>query len=399
MRILPLVRKELAEILRQRELVALILAVPLIELLILGYVLSTPLKDLPVALVDLARTPVSREIVRQIGASPLLRVVGAEPRSGRAEDALADGRRRAVVRLRPAAAGPARAMGIPDVQVTVDGTDPFTSGALANAIDAALGRVAGALAERSSATVVAVPLAPGSPRIGTAVLARFNPDLRSVDAMGPGLVGLLLTLLTFFVTGLSLVREREQQTLDTLLVTGLTPLEIFLGKGIPMMGVGLLHLAAGVPLLAAWFGVPFRGSPLPMLAAAVPYVAAVVSAALAVSALARNQRQTMFVSWYAMIALILFSGFLTPVESIPAAAVHARLVAALNPFRELLEVSRQVMLKGAGTGATAPHLARLAGLCAAAGAASFVAFRRGLRRGAPSRSPRGRADAVTPRSS
>ncbi len=176
-------------------------------------------------------------------------------------------------------------------------------------------------------------------------LIRFNPKLESINYMGPGIVALLLTILTLFLTSLSLVREKEQQTMDTLLISRLNPLEIYVGKAIPMTVIGLIQMSIAILTVILWFKIPVRGNILYLFLAAFIFLSAILSYALFISTLANTQQQALFFSWFSMITFILLSGLFTPVENIPSGL---RFLADINPLRYLIKIIREIFLKGNG---------------------------------------------------
>jgi len=379
MRIAYLIKKEATEIVRQKELLFLILIVPLLEIIILGYVVAAEIRGIPVEIIDLSGGRAAREISQRISSHPILHLRRIVQRPEEALEILKSGRARAVVTLRDAPAGPLRQAGIPEIQILVDGTDAFAPPAAVGALNGIVRDylMKSALFGRQSPD----PLFGGAPAsISIKTQVRFNPNLRAIDSQGPGLVGLLLTFVTFFIAGLALVREKEQQTLDTLLVSRLRPIEIFIGKGLPAAAAGLLNLLFGIPLLMFWFKVPFRGSAGLLLLASVIYLAAIVSLALAYSALSSTQQQAMFLTWYTIMTIVVLSGFFTPLESIPSGAVLSRAIAAVNPFRYLMRIVRSIMLKGGGLSFILNDLLILSALCIVFSTISYALFRRSLKR-------------------
>jgi ABC-2 type transport system permease protein len=381
-RLRALLRKEATEILRQRELLFLILAVPLVEIVVLGFVLAVDVRNIPVRVIDESGSAAVPRFAVRIGAAPALQLEGVR-RSGDAMACLVRGEAKAVVTIRKAAGARFPWIDVPEIQIFVDGSDAVAAQAAAGALGAiARDFVAEELAaarEGPSALLVAPrPVLP--PDIAVRTLVRYNPDLRSVWAQGPGLVGLLLTFITFLLAGLGVVREREQQTLDTLLVSRLRPIEIFLGKGLVPAAAGLAHLAVGIPVLMLAFKVPFRGSAILLLLASLIYLVAAVSLALGFSAASGTQQQAMFLTWYTIMTVVVLSGFFTPLESMLPEAHLSRAVATVNPFRYLMRIVRAVMLKGAGPGDLAGDFAALAGLAVLFFAGSYAVFRRALKR-------------------
>ena len=176
-------------------------------------------------------------------------------------------------------------------------------------------------------------------------LIRFNPRLKSITYMGPGIVALLLTIVTMFLTSISLVREKEQQTMDTLLISRLTPLEIYMGKALPMAIIGLAEMFLGVLVVILVFDITMRGSIIWLLLSAVVFLFATLSYALFISTLCTSQQQALFFSWFSMVTFLLLSGLFTPIENIPEAL---QWLVAINPLRYLIQIIREIFLKGNG---------------------------------------------------
>jgi ABC-2 type transport system permease protein len=369
MRLWSLIRKEVVEILRQREFLFLLLVVPLIETVLLGYVVAIDIRNVPVAVVATTDGPVARRIERRIAEDPAFRVVTATPAPAEPLDLLREGRAKAVVVLRDRVPDPGPAGGIPEVQIVIDGSEIST----ALYSDGTLRRIA--------AEAIADALPPAAlPGLAVETRVRFNPGLRTIDSWGPGLVGLLLTVLTVLIGASTLARERDQQTIDTLRLSRLGSLRLVLGKGTPAVLAGAVGLILGLPLLVLWFRVPFRGSVAILILAALLYLVAASALALVISALASSHGQSMLLSWYVIIVAILLSGYFTPVESIPAGILLPRAIAAVNPFRYLMLVVRGVMLKGNGLADSARDLLSLAGLAFGYFALAGLVFHRVFRR-------------------
>jgi ABC-2 type transport system permease protein len=183
-----------------------------------------------------------------------------------------------------------------------------------------------------------------------------------------------------FITSFSFVREREQQTMDTLLMSRLKPLEIFAGKALPAVLVGLLDMVLGIAVVILWFGIPVRGNILYLFPAALLYLAAVLSYALIISTVVSNQQQAMFFTWFSLILFLLLSGFLTPLESIRSGAPALMVLTDINPMRYLIKIIREIFLKGNGPAAFWRDLASLGGIALALTSLSLLNFRRTISR-------------------
>ncbi|MDZ7343058.1 MAG: ABC transporter permease, partial [candidate division KSB1 bacterium] len=171
----------------------------------------------------------------------------------------------------------------------------------------------------------------------------YNLNLESQRYMIPGLIGLLATVITMFLTSMGLVREKEIGTLEQLMVTPIRPLELIVGKVLPFLIIGLVEINIMLAVAFLVFDLTLAGSYPLLLAVSVLYFLSSMGLGIFISTLAETQQQAMFLSWFFMIFLILMSGFLTPIANMPAAwqkATH------LNPMRYYVNLLREIFLKG-----------------------------------------------------
>jgi len=367
MRILYLLKKEFTEILRQKELLPLVFIAPLIQIVILGYVVRTDITRIPIQVVNRSQSPVALELCNRIEATPCFQVrkTGRPGGTDSYREVLKRGEVAAVVVFRDKTGR--RPFGLPRIQILMDGVDSNTSAIAAGYLS---GIIRQYLREEVSRRGMNFPL-------DFQNLIRFNPDLRSINYMGPGMVGLLLTILTLFLTSVSIVREREQQTMDTLLMSPLRPIEIYLGKALPMAIIGLIQMAVGVVTVILWFRIPVRGNLWYLCLSGLVFLPAILSYALLISTLVRSQQQALFFSWFSMITFILLSGLFTPVANIPSSL---RWIADINPIRYLIQIIREIFLKGNGIEYFYRDLLILAGITAGVVTLSLLNFRRFISR-------------------
>jgi ABC-2 type transport system permease protein len=191
--------------------------------------------------------------------------------------------------------------------------------------------------------------------------------------MGPGIVALLLVMLCLFLTSVSIVREKEQQTMDALLSSNLNTLEIFLGKAGPMAILGIAQMCLGILVVGFWFKIPIRGNILYLFIAAVIFLAAILSFALLISTISATQQQALFFAWFSSLLFILLAGLFTPVENIPAGF---KFLADINPVRYLIEIIREIYLKGNGIEHFIGQLSALALIAVVVTSISLINFKR-----------------------
>ena len=366
MRLFYLVKKEILEIIRQRELLVLLFLAPLIQIIILGYVITTDIKNVPVEVVNLSNSRAASEITARLRASPLFRVVKLSEKPEKAEDVLRRGEVRALIEFRDSPGRGRWAWTLPEVHILMDGIDANSSQIAAGYVN---GIIKDYLQEKLRRAGLPMP-------VEAKTLIRYNPRLRSINTMGPGIVALLLTILSVFTTAFSFVREREQHTMDTLLMSRLRPMEIFVGKAMPAVLIGLLDMVLGIGVVILWFHIPLRGSVLYLFLASLLYLAAILSYALIISTVVVNQSQAMFFSWFSLVLFLLLSGFLTPLESIWAKAPALAVLTEINPLRYLIKIIREIFLKGNGPAFFWRDLLALGGIAVVLTSLSLLNFRR-----------------------
>ncbi len=334
MRLTYLVKKEFIEIKRQRELLPLIFIAPLIMIVLLGYVVKTDIENIPVQIVNLSHNKTTTRIISRIQHSPLFKVKSILQHPVKSKEILRQGRVKAIILFRDPISQNSP-LNYPEVQILMDGIDSNTSSIAAGYFNGIIKKYLLTDLQKRGRHLP----------IENKTLIRYNPQLRSINYMGPGIVALLLTIISLFLTSISIVREKEQQTMDTLLISRLTPIEIYLGKAIPMAIIGFLQMSLGILVVVFWFQIPVRGNLLFLLLAAVIFLAANLSYALLISTLTSTQQQALFFSWFSMLTFILLSGLFTPVENIPSGL---RILADINPLRYLIKIIREIFLKGNG---------------------------------------------------
>ncbi len=364
MRLFYLVKKELIEIFRQKELLPLLFIAPIIQIIILGYVVRTDIEHVPVEIVNLSSNQSAHMIINRIASTPLFDVksISRHPPT-HVMDTLKKGRVKAVIVFRDSFDKKKSPLKYPEIQILMDGIDSNTSAIAAGYFNGIIKKY---ILEDIESTGLSLP-------VQSKPLIRFNPELRSINYMGPGIVGLLLTILSLLLTSMSIVREKEQQTMDTLLISRLTPFEIYLGKALPMGIIGLIQMSLGIVVVLLWFGIPVRGNIGYLLLSAVIFLAAILSYALLISTITSTQQQALFFAWFSMVMFILLSGLFTPVENIPAGL---KFLADINPVRYLIQIIREIFLKGNGIEYFVKELIALATISVVITSLSLLNFRR-----------------------
>ncbi|HET9541188.1 MAG TPA: ABC transporter permease [Candidatus Limnocylindria bacterium] len=338
-RLLHLFRKELIELRRDPRLFSIVIIAPIVQLAILAYAATTDVRDVPVIVMDEDQSTESRELIERFDASANFTVVDAATSTGELETALNTRTAWMALTIPHDYSDRLRAASPATVQIVADGTD-------ANSTNVALG-YAGALISGYAAELAAAAgaAAPG-PLVSVEVRVWFNPQLESRFFMIPGIVALLLLLVTTNLSSMAIVREREGGTLEQLSVTPIARWELIAGKLLPYAFIGMVDVVLVLLVSILWFEVPLRGSVWLLFAMCGVYLLSTLGLGLLVSTISRTQQQAMMTaSFFFMIPMVFLSGFVFPIENMPEVVQP---VTYLVPLRYFLIILRGIFLKGVG---------------------------------------------------
>ncbi|MGE5340812.1 MAG: ABC transporter permease [Candidatus Omnitrophota bacterium] len=369
MRIFYLVKKEFIEIFRQKEILPLLFVAPLLQIIILGYVVKTDIEHVPVEIVNVSKNKHATRLINRMRQTPLFDVKRVSEVEKNVVEPLRKGEVKAVIVFRDPLdrvdpkTRQLTPLRYPEIQILMDGIDSNTSAIAAGYFNGIIKKY---ILDDVGRSGLNIP-------VQNRTVIRYNPRLKSINYMGPGIVALLLTILTLFLTSISLVREKEQQTMDTLLISRLTHLEIYIGKALPMAIIGLIQMTMAIGVVVLWFDIPVRGNLLYLLLSAVVFLSAILSYALLISTIASTQQQALFFSWYSMINFILLSGLFTPTQNVPPAL---RFLVTLNPLSYLIKIIREIFLKGNGIDYFYKDLMALAAIAMTLITISLLSFKR-----------------------
>jgi ABC-2 type transport system permease protein len=346
--------KEFLQLFRDAKMRRMVFLMPMIQVLVFGYAVSTDVRNVPTAVMDFDRSISSRELLSGFSASGYFRFV-VETRDAAAAQRLLDrGTVGVILRIDPGFEGDLRAGRTARLQVIADGTDSNTARI---ALDYA-GRIAGAFSDRILMDRMARLRGASSPPGGVVLVSRawFNENLESRNFYVPGVIALLVMLITLMLTSMAVVREKEIGTIEQILVSPITPLEFTLGKTLPFALVGYADVLLVAAVGVFWFDVPIRGSLVLLLIATTFYLMTTLGIGLFISTVSRTQQQAMMSVFFFYFPCVLLSGFMFPIANMPK-AVQALTYA--NPLRYFLVILRGVFLKGAGMETLWPQAAAL----------------------------------------
>jgi ABC-2 type transport system permease protein len=344
-----LLRKEFLQIRRDRAMLRILVAVPIVQLMLLSSAATFEIRRTRMYLVDEDHSTVSRGLVQRMVASGRFELAGASPSAALADERLLD---RDVSTILHVPAGFERDLvrtGHATVQLVFNAEDGAAAGVLrsyASRILAAYGAELGRELRptRGTARDGDAPPVPGVPRIDVRTRGWYNAELNYTHYMVPGILVVLVTMIATAIGAMNIVREKEIGTLEQMNVTPVTRAQFIASKLLPFWLIALVDLAFGLLLARLVFGIPVRGSLLLVFGAAVVYLAAALGIGLWISTVAETQQQAMFLSFAINMVYLLMSGLFTPVQSMPR---WAQWVAEASPVKHFIVIMRSVLVKGA----------------------------------------------------
>ena len=338
-RVRHLMRKEFLELRQDPRLFGIVIIAPLLQLTMLGYAATTDVRNVPVVVVDQDRSAASRELVSRFEASDNFVVVEAAASANEIEAALDSGRAWMALSI-PARYGErVRSRQAVAVQIIADGTD-------ANSTNVALGYAGALIAAYARELRISAGGGTPLPLVRADIRVWFNPTLESRDFMIPGILALVLLIVSTTLSSMAIVREKELGTLEQLNVTPLARWELIVGKLVPYAILGMIDVLLVVAVAVGWFEVPLRGSLALLLLMCLIYLLTALGLGLFVSTISRTQQQAMMTAaFFFFLPMVFLSGFIFPIENMPEAIQP---ITYLIPLRYFLVILRGIFLKGVG---------------------------------------------------
>ncbi|XKE44932.1 ABC transporter permease [Halomonas organivorans] len=344
-RLLAIVIKELRQLRRDRLTFAMIVGIPVMELVLFGYAINLDVRGLEVVVVDQADTARSRELVAQLEATQVITLERRAATPQAVDELLRRGEVDVGLVLPVDFEARLERGDRPPIQLIVDGADQAVQAAARQLRHFPVPDAAGWTARVEPVEVVNY----------------YNPERRAPINTVPGLIGVILTMTLVLFTAIALVRERENGNLEMLIATPLSRWELTLGKVLPFVAIGLVQVTVVLGLGRWLFGVPLRGSPADLYLASLVFILASLSLGIFLSTLARSQFQAMQMAIFTFLPQILLSGFMFPFAGMPRLA---QWLAELLPLTHFLRLVRGIMLRDAGLLELWPAVAALAAFTA-----------------------------------
>ena len=330
-----LLRKEIYHILRDRRTLVVLILLPIVQVILFGYSIRTDVKDVLLAVVDPSPDAMTLAVRDRFNATGTFRTVAVVGSDAALEPLFRRNKVQVAIEFAPRFAERARTNEGAELLVVTDATEPNTGTARMTYVNAVIQQY-----------VASQRLNAGAVRIEPQIRARFNPTRESANLFVPGLMAMVLTIISALMTALSLTREKETGTMEALLVSPLRPWQIVIGKVAPYLAIGFVSVAAVLIEARLVFHVPIAGSLTLLLAEGLLFILVALSIGILVSARTSSQRVAMIGTMLAtMLPTQMLSGFIFPVESMPA---PLQWVSNIVPAKWFVLIARGIMLKGVG---------------------------------------------------
>lgn len=354
-RLRHMLRKEFIQVLRNPRMRAVIFVMPVVQVLIIGYAVSTDVRHVPTAVYDLDNSVASREVLARFAGSGCFDLVRRVDSEDAVRQVLDGGQAKLVLRFNRGFGERIGSGRTAPLQMLLDGSDSNTTSVVmgyATRITAAYNQdlLKARMARQLGVRIEADPVALVS-------RAWFNPNLESRNFFVPGVLAMLVAVVSVILSSMAIVREREIGTMEQIMVTPIGRLEFILGKTIPFALIGFIEVVMISLVAVFWFQVPLRGNPPTLLAATALYLLSTLGVGLLISTVSRTQQQAMMTAFFFMLPAFMLSGFVYPIANMPEVV---QWITYLNPLRYYLVIIRGVYLKGIGLEVLWPQMVALA---------------------------------------
>ena len=352
MRILAfIIRKEFIQLFRNKVMVRIIFFLPLIQLIVLSYTATFEIKVIRLHIVDFDRSHTAREFTSHFTGSPFYKIVGYSASNEEADQDILNNRAHQVITIPAGFEKDLNTTGLAKIQVVTNAIDGAAA-ALMNAYTLSI------IQDFNINLLVDASGTNAEEPVRTTWSFWFNPELNYKNYMIPGILVMLVTIISMFLSGMNMVREKEIGTIEQINVTPIKKYQFIIGKLLPYWIVALIELSFGLLLARFLFNIPILGSVWLIFLVAAVYLLLTLGLALFISTKTDTQQQAMFLSWFFLVVFILMSGLFTSVDSMPQ---WAKMINWFNPIAYFVEIIRMIMLKGSGFMDIAFKLSILAG--------------------------------------
>jgi ABC-2 type transport system permease protein len=354
-RIKHMLIKEFIQVFRDPRMKAVIFVAPVLQCLVFGYAVTTDVRHVSTAVYDLDNSVASRELISRFANTGHFDIVEYVSNESRARLLLDRGKVRAVLRMNKGFEDALRSGRTAQLQIILDGTDSNTAGIVIGYSTRIAGEFSQEVLNAQLHRLRGNTQQPGQVQLETR--AWFNENLESRNFYVPGVIAMIVTLVTLLLTSMAVVREKEIGTMEQIMVTPITPTEFILGKTVPFALFSFADVIVITVVGVFWFSVPVRGNLLVLFLATALYLMTTLGVGLVISTVSQTQQQAMMSTFFFVMPAVLLSGFMFPIANMPKVV---QWLTYLNPFRYFLVIIRGVFLKGVGVDILWPQFLALA---------------------------------------
>jgi drug efflux transport system permease protein len=354
-RIKHMLIKEFIEVFRDPRMKAMIFVVPIMQLLVFSYAASTDVRHVATAVYDLDNTVSSRELMSRFVKSGYFDVVESISSDARERELLDSGKVQVVLHVDSGFEGDLLAGRSAPFQMILDGTDSNTAGIVLGYSNTIVHQFSQDVLSQRLQHLHGNVRRPGEVILQTRTW--FNENLESRTYFVPGVIALMITLLTLLLTSMAIVREKEIGTMEQIMVTPIRPVEFILGKTVPFALISFVDLVLVTLVGVVWFQIPVRGSFTLLVFATSVYLLSALGIGLLISTVSQTQQQALMSTFFFFMPAVLLSGFMFPIANMPVAV---QWLTFLNPMRYAMVILRGIFLKGVGMDILWPQIAALA---------------------------------------
>lgn len=335
---IPVLRKEAIHIRRDPMALFFTVLIPVLQMFMIGFAINTNVRNMPTAVYDGARTQESRRLLNRFINTDDFEITSYVDSETRLNEEIIAGRAKVGIKIPPDYSRRLLAGDTASILILVDGSESSVAGEALNVANAIALRESIERAMSVSAVRQTLPV-----EVRPKVL--FNPDSRSANFLIPGMLAVLIQIMTVMLTALAIVRERERGTLEQLYMTPVRPLGLMIGKIIPYAVVAFGELGLMLVFMRWFFKVPIQGNILLLLLLTIPFIVTMLGLGLLISTRAQSQQEAMQAAFGTMMPSIFLSGYIFPINTMPK---FFQIISGLIPTTYLIDIFRAIILRGAG---------------------------------------------------
>lgn len=359
LRIRVILIKELIQAVRDPRLRFLIILPPMIQLVAFGYAANLDLKNIPIALYDEDNSSTSRELAFAFSSSGYFKFIAGVDNPKDMTDLIDRDKVKAILHFGPDLSARVGSGRTALIQVIVAGTNSNTASLVQSYSQQIVERFNRSrlkvTMDRNPGLKNIIPAGPAG-IVQPKIRVWYNETLVSRNFYVPGIIALVILVSTLNLTAMAVVREKEIGTMEQIMVTPIRPVEFILGKTIPFALIGIFQVALVTTIGVFWFDVPMRGSLTLLFFSLLLYLMSCLSLGLLISTVSRTQQQALITTFFFLFPAILLSGFIFPIDNMPATI---QWITYFNPLRYFLVIIRSIFLKGVGASVIWPQMAAL----------------------------------------